>query len=90
MQVVLQCNEAARKMEQKMEMKKIESQLEFGKGVPQIQIARSDRWLVRSGYLVHLTVRTDETILTFGKRFTKVPLHLFLFDDLLVVAKSKR
>lgn len=77
-------------MERKTEIKKIASQLEFGRNVKPIEIIIGDRWLVRSGLLTHMTLRTDETILTtFGKRFNKVPLHLFLFNDLLLVTKTK-
>lgn len=92
-QIVSQCNEAARNMERKTEMKKLASQLEFAKTVQPFDIVSTNdqRWLVRSGALTHMTLRTDETILTtFGKRFNKTQLHLFLFNDLLVVAKSKR
>lgn len=93
LQIVSQCNEAARNMERKTEMKKLASQLEFAKNVTPFDIINSDssRWLVRSGSLTHMTLRTDETILTtFGKRFNKTSLHLFLFNDLLVVTKPKR
>lgn len=86
-----QCNEAARSMERKTEMKRLASQLEFARHVTPFEIVNGDRWLVRSGLLTHMVLRTDETILTtFGKRFNKVPLHLFLFNDILVVAKTKR
>lgn len=79
-------------MERKTEMKKIASQLEFAKNVTPFDIINNDsRWLVRSGSLTHMTLRTDETILTtFGKRFNKITLHLFLFNDLLLVTKPKR
>lgn len=89
-QIVNQCNEAARTMERKIEMQKIANELEFSKNVTPIPIADGKRWLVRSGLLTHMTLRTDETILTtFGKRFNKVPLYLFLFNDLLLVTKLK-
>lgn len=90
LQIVSQCNEAARNMERKTEMKKLASQLEFARQVTPFEVVNGDRWLVRSGILTHMVLRTDETILTtFGKRFNKVPLHLFLFNDLLLVAKPK-
>ncbi|CAH1646295.1 unnamed protein product [Spodoptera littoralis] len=47
------------------------------------------RWLVRSGEMTQLIWKSDELKLTFGKKFHKVPLHLFLFNDLLVIAKKK-
>lgn len=77
-------------MEREAEMRKIASQLEFGKGVKPISIILTSRYLVRSGALTHMSLRNDETILTFGKRFTKSTLHLFLFNDLLLVTKFKR
>lgn len=55
------------------------------------------RWLVRSGDLTQLTAKgtkvNDDSIpltkLTFGKRFTKLPISLFLFEDMLIVARKK-
>lgn len=77
-------------MERETEMKKIASQLEFGKGVKPISIISNSRYLVRSGALTHMSLRNDDTILTFGKRFSKSTLYLFLFNDLLFVTKYKR
>lgn len=71
-------------------MKKISGQLEFAKGVKPISIVDPNRWLIRSGVVTHMMARTDETKLTFGKRFNKVPLHLFLFNDMLFVTKLKK
>lgn len=85
-----QCNEAARRKERENEMKKIVTQLEFAKGVPPVEILTEDRWLIRSGTVTHMQQRTDEIKLTFGKRFSKVTLHLFLFNDLLFITKPKR
>lgn len=71
-------------------MRKIATQLEFAKGVPPIEIVSENRWLIRSGNVTHMQQRNDEIKLTFGKRFTKVTLHLFLFNDYLFVTKQKR
>lgn len=85
-----QCNEAARKKERENELKKIATQLEFPKGVQPIEIVLQNRWLIRSGSVIHMQQRTDETKLTFGKRFTKSQLNMFLFNDILLVTKAKR
>jgi hypothetical protein len=45
---------------------------------------------VRSGEMTQLIWKTDEMKLTFGRKFQKVPLYLFLFNDLLVITKKKR
>ncbi|XP_044260068.1 uncharacterized protein LOC123008342 [Tribolium madens] len=87
--IVIQCNEGARRKERENEMKKIVTQLDFAKGVPPIEIVSENRWLIRSGTVTHMQQRTDEIKLTFGKRFTKVTLHLFLFNDYLFVTKPK-
>lgn len=87
---VSQCNEAARRKERENELKMISTQLEFPKGVQPIEIVLPNRWLIRSGSVIHMQQRTDETKLTFGKRFTKSQLHIFLFNDMLFVTKSKR
>ncbi|CAH0556152.1 unnamed protein product [Brassicogethes aeneus] len=87
--IVIQCNEAARTTERVIEMKKIASQLEFAKGVRPIKVFESGRWLVRSGNVTHMQPRNDDSKLTFGKRFNKVPLNLFLFNDILFVCKTK-
>lgn len=40
--------------------------------------------------MTQLIWKTDEMKLTFGKKFHKLPLYLFLFNDLLVITKKKR
>jgi neuronal guanine nucleotide exchange factor len=87
--IVNQCNEGARRKERENEMRKIITQLEFGKGVPPVEIISEGRWLIRSGSVTHMQQRSDEIKLTFGKRFVKITLHLFLFNDLLIVTKPK-
>ncbi|VVC96610.1 unnamed protein product [Leptidea sinapis] len=52
-------------------------------------VHRPVRWLVRSGEMTQMVWKTDELKLTFGKKFHKVPLHLFLFNDHLVITKKK-
>lgn len=87
--IVNRCNEAARSKEREREMLEIQSKMEFGKGVSSIDIAIPNRWLVRSGSVIHMLPKSEEIKLTFGKKFSKTTLHLFLFNDLLIVAKSK-
>ncbi|XP_028035521.1 uncharacterized protein LOC114246952 isoform X2 [Bombyx mandarina] len=95
---VQQCNEGARNTERVEEMYRLARVIEFPAGVrhpPDLgpALARRDRrpvrWLVRSGEMTQLVWKNDELKLTFGKKFHKVPLHVFLFNDLLVVTKKK-
>ncbi|XP_049866678.1 uncharacterized protein LOC126367291 isoform X2 [Pectinophora gossypiella] len=95
---VQQCNEGARNTERIEEMFRLAHSIEFPAAVrapPNLgpACARRDRrpvrWLVRSGEMTQLVWKTDELKLTFGKKFHKVPLHLFLFNDLLVITKKK-
>ncbi|KAK9881638.1 hypothetical protein WA026_017160 [Henosepilachna vigintioctopunctata] len=87
--IVGQCNEAARRKERESEMLNIESKMEFAKGVPAFEVATPNRWLIRSGSIVHMLPRSEEIKLTFGKKISKATLHLFLFNDLFIVAKPK-
>ncbi|XP_045491190.1 uncharacterized protein LOC123691045 isoform X2 [Colias croceus] len=95
---VSQCNEGARSTERLEEMWRLSSVIHFPpslRAAPDLSPAcsRRDRkpvrWLVRSGEMTHLVWKTDELKLTFGKKFQKVPLHLFLFNDHLVITKKK-
>ncbi|KAJ2952521.1 hypothetical protein O0L34_g6837 [Tuta absoluta] len=95
---VQQCNEGARNTERIEEMFRLSQSIEFPpniKDAPSLGPAcgrrdkRPIRWLVRSGEMTQLIWKTDELKLTFGKKFHKVPLHLFLFNDLLVITKRK-
>ncbi|KAF4527013.1 hypothetical protein B566_EDAN001560 [Ephemera danica] len=86
--VVQDCNEGARCMERMEEMLLLSRQLEFREDVRAVPLISSTRWLVRSGELTQLTWR-DDAKLTFGRRLGKVPVCVFLFTDLLVVAKRK-
>lgn len=77
-------------MERETEIKRIASQIDFPRVISSIKLASGSRWLIRSGPLTQMQARADDIKLTFGKRFTKVPLHLFLFNDLLLVTKPRR
>ncbi|XP_048479568.1 uncharacterized protein LOC105383149 isoform X3 [Plutella xylostella] len=97
-QIVSQCNEGARNTERAEEMWRLCRAIEFPPHVrapPALgpALRRRDRtlvrYLVRSGEMTQLVWKTDELKLTFGKKFHKVPLHLFLFNDVLVITKKK-
>lgn len=90
LQVVQDCNEGARRMERMEEILILSRQLEFPKEIKPIPIISSTRWLVRCGEVTQLLCRGEDVRLTFGKRFSKITLHLYLFTDLLVVTKKKR
>lgn len=47
------------------------------------------RALVRRGELTHLLWRGDDGKLTFGKKFTKTSIYVFLFTDLIVFTKKR-
>ncbi|XP_030761939.1 uncharacterized protein LOC115886792 isoform X2 [Sitophilus oryzae] len=87
--IVSQCNEAARNKERETELKKISRQLEFPQNVPITPIFITERYLVRCGPVTHIQTRNEDTKLTFGKRCVKSTVHLFLFNDLLIVSKEK-
>ncbi|RVE54985.1 hypothetical protein evm_000352 [Chilo suppressalis] len=95
---VSQCNEGARNTERVEEMFRLAHAIEFPAHVRNPPLlgpacSRRDkrpvRWLVRSGEMTQLVWKADELKLTFGRKYHKVPLHLFLFNDLLVITKKK-
>ncbi|XP_045785650.1 uncharacterized protein LOC123881112 isoform X3 [Maniola jurtina] len=95
---VSQCNEGARNTERVEELWRVASDIHVPPALrhaPDLgpALSRRDRrpirWLVRSGEMTQLLWKTDELKLTFGKKFHKVPLHLFLFNDHLVITKKK-
>lgn len=95
--IVSQCNEAANRCEQAYEIEKISRQIEFPSNIRSLAIApvgvsapgRKPRFLVKKGELIHLIWRGDDAKLTFGKKFVKCNIFLFLFTDLLVLTKKK-
>jgi neuronal guanine nucleotide exchange factor len=88
--IVQNCNEDARKMERMEEILILSRQLYFPSEIKAVPIISSVRWLVRKGELTHLVWRGDEGKLTFGKKFSRIQIHMFLFTDLLVITKKKR
>ncbi|CAG9817387.1 unnamed protein product [Phaedon cochleariae] len=87
--IVSQCNEAAKRKEQQIELIRISESLEFPRSVPPVDIKNSERWLVKSGSVVCFRPRSDDTKMTLGKRFNKVPMDLFLFNDFFLVTKKR-
>lgn len=83
-----ECNEEARRMERMKDMLVLSGQLEFKGDVKAVPLISSSRWLVRSGELTQLVMR-DEAKLTFGRKFGKVQVCIFLFTDILIIAKRK-
>lgn len=55
-----------------------------------VPLISSSRWLVKRGELVKVTFDLHSKR-TFGRtaRYSKTPLHLFLFTDLLLITKKK-
>ncbi|XP_055686129.1 uncharacterized protein LOC129791767 isoform X2 [Lutzomyia longipalpis] len=95
--IVAQCNEAANRSEQAYEMQYISRQIEFPTSISPFSIVPVgipapnglSRTLVRRGELTHLIWRGDDGKLTFGKKFSKSNIYVFLFTDLLVLTKKK-
>lgn len=87
--IVLDCNDGARKMGRMQEMLHISRILEF-KDCKAVPLISSSRWLVKRGELVKVTFDVHSKR-TFGRtaRYSKTPLHLFLFTDLLLITKKK-
>lgn len=89
-QIVGQCNEAARKKEREVELVKTSNTLHFPMEVNYVDIIADNRWLLRSGTLTCLQPRNDEGKVTFSKKFNKLPLTLYLFNDMFLVTKKER
>ncbi|XP_054720344.1 rho guanine nucleotide exchange factor 26-like isoform X2 [Uloborus diversus] len=84
--VFMECNEGARKMERLEEMFVLNKQLEF-KECKVIPLISASRWLLKKGEIMKLEFDKK----TFGRssRCVRVPVYIFLFNDLLVVTKRK-
>ncbi|GJQ82198.1 hypothetical protein Trydic_g15767 [Trypoxylus dichotomus] len=82
-----QCNEAARRKERETEMKSIVDRIDFGTHKPRFNLMSEGRWLIKEGRVTQLLTRGDDGKLTFGKKFIKKPLYIFLFNDLFIVSK---
>ncbi|KAF8793452.1 uncharacterized protein LOC129968597 [Argiope bruennichi] len=84
--VFIECNEGARKMERLEEMFVLQKQLEF-KECKVIPLISASRWLLKKGELTKLEFDKK----TFGRsnRCIRVPIYLFLFNDVLIITKKK-
>nr|CAD7569274.1 unnamed protein product [Timema californicum] len=87
--IVQECNEGARRMERMEEILILNRQLEFSREVKAVPIISSSRWLIKKGEVTHIVWRGDEGKLTFGKKFSKAGIYVFLFTDMLIVTKKK-
>ncbi|CAB0028771.1 unnamed protein product [Trichogramma brassicae] len=84
---VFKCNEAARLAERRNEIDALSRKLEYSDKIAPLSL--TDRELIRSGTVIHLSIKSDDKKLTFGKKFHKTPLMLFLLTDYLLVTKLK-
>ncbi len=95
-----QCNESARSMERMEEMLILSNRLDFREVSRAVPLISASRWLVRRGEVTRVwwkegasgnAAETAAAKLTFGRRaaVNRQQLHLFLFTDLLVVARRK-
>lgn len=97
-QIVTQCNEAAKRSDQAYEMEVLSRKIEFPPTIRPLAIlpvgvkatpSTKPRALIKRGELTHLMWRGDDGKLTFGKKFSKVGIYVFLFTDLIVFTKKR-
>ncbi|XP_040843738.1 rho guanine nucleotide exchange factor 16 [Ochotona curzoniae] len=81
--LVKQCNEGAHSMERMEQLCMLQSQLDFGK-VKSLPLISSSRWLLKRG---ELWVVEEAGLLR--KLASRPSLHLFVFNDVLLVTKRK-
>ena len=58
--------------------------------VPWLYLVTPSRWLVRQATVNRLCWRESNEKITWGRKVSKVRIHLLLFTDLLLVCKKKR
>lgn len=76
-------------MERMEELLLLSHQLDF-KDVRAVPLISASRWLVKRGEVTRIWWRDNaEARLTFGRKVNRQTLTLFLFTDLLVIAKKK-
>lgn len=97
-QIVTQCNEAAKRSEQVYEMELLSRKIEFPSTIRPLAIlpvgvkptpSTKPRALIKRGEMTHLVWRGEDGKLTFGKKFSKVAIYVFLFTDLVVLTKKR-
>ncbi|XP_043214281.1 pneumococcal serine-rich repeat protein-like isoform X6 [Amphibalanus amphitrite] len=88
-QLVKDCNEEARRNERLEELVSISRQLVF-KDIKSFPLVTKSRWLIKKGELVRTIYKADDSKLTFGRKQTRQQtVHVFLFNDLLLISKRK-
>ncbi|XP_067123976.1 uncharacterized protein [Centruroides vittatus] len=87
--IISECIEGAQKMERMEEMLLLAHQLDF-KECKAIPLISASRWLLKRGEMLQFSCDSPVKK-TFGKstRWNKFPLHVFLFNDLLVLTKRR-
>ncbi len=70
--------------------KEVTSLLPISRQVPWLYLVTPTRWLVRQTTVTRLCWRESQEKITWGRRVSKVRIHLLLFTDLLLVCKKKR
>ncbi|XP_014668301.1 PREDICTED: uncharacterized protein LOC106809650 [Priapulus caudatus] len=85
--IVSACNEGSRKMDRMEQLCHISSQLDFK--IKKLPLVSSSRWLVKKGDVTRI-IPAAAAKLTFGmRRQLTQTITLFLFNDVLLVAKKK-
>lgn len=87
--IISECIEGAQKMERMEEMLLLAHQLDF-KECKAIPLISASRWLLKKGEMMQFSCDSPVKR-TFGKsiRWSKFPIHIFLFNDLLVLTKRR-
>ena len=67
----------------------LSQQLYFPSEAKAFPILSNTRWLIREGEITHLVWRGDEGKWAFGKKFSTIQIHMFLFTDILVITKKE-
>ncbi|CAG2159281.1 unnamed protein product [Oppiella nova] len=90
-QLVRQCDEETKKVQRMQELIEIEKVLHFKSKIKSYPIVSGARYLVKRGSVTRLSPQLSAKR-TIGKstlKWTKTCIHLFLFSDLLILAKKK-
>ncbi|XP_025029888.1 rho guanine nucleotide exchange factor 19-like isoform X1 [Python bivittatus] len=85
-EIVSQCNENLRLMKQKEELVMLEKRMDFSK-VKALPLFSQGRWLVQEGEFLQVLVQ--EAGLSYRPHLSMKPIHLHLFNDLLLLSHHK-
>ncbi|CAG2100678.1 unnamed protein product, partial [Medioppia subpectinata] len=90
-QLVRSCNEETKKVQRMQELIEIEKLLQFKSKIKSYPIVSGARYLVKSGAVIKLSapISGKRTIGKSTPKWTKSSIYLFLFSDLLILAKKK-